>query len=306
MNRRTFLQSTAALSALALFSGSARATFTAPGRRRPLKKGFMFSTLRVDRERPPSVLERFQLLGAAGFDGVEVMSPMDQREVLAAQETTGLEIPSVVISTHWSHPLSHPNPANRQVTVDALRQGLRDARAYGAKSVLLVPAVVNQETSYAEAYTRSAAEIAKVVPLAEELGVAIAIENVWNHFLLSPLEAAAYVDAFGSPMVRWHFDVGNVVTYGWPEQWIRTLGSRIVHVHAKEYSRKLRDEKGPRAGFDVDLLEGDSGWPNVMAALDGIHYSGWLTVEQTYRKPAQSDAQWLGQLAQALDTIIDL
>jgi L-ribulose-5-phosphate 3-epimerase len=306
MNRRTFLQSAAAFSALASIHGPARAASATSTRRRPLKKGFMFSTLRVDRERPSSVLQRFHQLREARFDGVEVMSPMDQREVLAAQDATGLEIPSVVIATHWSHPLSHPNPATRQVTVDALRQGLRDARAYGAKSVLLVPAVVNQETSYAEAYTRSAAEIAKVVPLAEELGVAIAIENVWNHFLLSPLEAAAYIDAFGSPMVRWHFDVGNVVTYGWPEQWIRTLGSRIVHVHAKEYSRKLRDEKGPRAGFEVDLLEGDSGWPHVMAALDDIHYSGWLTVEQTYRMPAQSDAQWLGQLARALDTIIGL
>ena len=306
MNRRAFLHSAAALAALAPMSGGLRGAPAAVPRTRELKKGFMFSTLRVDPDRPLSVLERFKMLRDAGFDGVEVMSPLDQAEVLAARDATGLEIPSVVIATHWSHPLSHPNPVTRQVTVEALQQGLRDARAYRARSVLLVPAVVNAEIAYDEAYRRSVEEISKVVPLAEELGVAIAIENVWNNFLLSPLEALQYVDAFGSPMVRWHFDVGNVLNTGWPEQWIRLLGPRIVHVHAKAYSRKLRDERGPRAGFGVDLLEGDGDWPAVMAALDEIGYTGWLTVEQTHRRPNQSNADWLAQLVRDLATITTL
>src|SRR5204862_6181045 len=119
----------------------------------------------------------------------------------------------------------------REIGLEALKQTLRDGKRYGASSVLLVPAVVNKEDSYADAYTRSQAEIRKAVPLTEYLGVKIAIENVCNAFLLSPLEAARYVDEFNSPAVGWHFDVGNVITYGWPEQWIRILGKRIQKLH---------------------------------------------------------------------------
>src|SRR5216683_1580738 len=128
-------------------------------------------------------------------------------------------------------------------------------------------AVVKREVTYADAYKRSQEEIRKAIPLAEELGVKIAIENVWNHFLLSPLEAARYVDEFNSPWVGWHFDVGNVITYGWPEQWIRVLGKRIQKLHIKEYSRQRRDKEGPWKGFDVPLLEGDNNWPAIMKAL---------------------------------------
>ena len=301
MNRRHFLQTTAALGTLTALGPSLARAATPP---RAFKKGFMFSTLRVDRDNPLSVLDRFKLLKAAGFHGVEVNTPMNRDEVLAARDATGLEIPSLVVATHWTHPLSHPNPATRQVTLDALLQGLRDAKALGAKSILLVPGVVNKDVSYAEAYERSTAEIRKAIPLAEELGVAIAIENVWNQFLLSPLEAAAYVDRFNSPAVRFHFDVGNVVNYGFPEQWIRTLGPRIVQVHVKEYSRKLRDERGPRAGFQVHLHEGDSDWPRVMPALDEIGYAGWIIVEQGFRDPGQSDADWLAHLVRGMDRIL--
>ena len=132
-----------------------------------------------------------------------------------------------------------------------MKQTLRDAKRYGATSVLLVPAVVNQDVSYNDAYTRSQAEIRKAIPLAEELGVKIAIENVWNHFLLSPLEAARYVDEFNSPAVGWHFDVGNVITYGWPEQWIRILGKRIQKLHIKE----LQSQKAGQRRF-MERLRG--------------------------------------------------
>src|SRR6185369_8994211 len=209
-------------------------------------------------------------------------SAMNSTEVLAARDAAGLAIPSVCISTHWVKPLSDPNPATRQIGLDGLRQGLRDAKAYGATSVLLVPAVVKKDVSYTDAYTRSVAEIKKAVPLAEELGVAIAIENVWNQFLLSPLEAAQFCDSFKSPMVRWHFDVGNVVDTGWPEQWARVLAQRIVTVHIKEFSRKRRDEEGRHKGFSVELFNGDSDWPAVMKAFDEIHYTGYLITEQSF------------------------
>lgn len=301
MNRRTFVQSTATLAALAPAAlAAAAATPAKPAR--ALRKGFMFQTLKPENR---SVLERFQLLKAAGFHGVEVASAMNRDEVLAARDATGLEIPSIVIATHWTHPLSSPNPTMRETGLNGLKQGLEDAKAYGASSVLLVPGVVNKDISYADAMERSRAEIAKAVPLAESLGVAIAIENVWNRFLLSPLEAAAYVDGFQSKAVRWHFDVGNVVDTGWPDQWIRTLGSRIVKVHVKEYSRKLRDEKGPRAGFNVELMKGDSDWPAVTAALDAVGYRGWLITEQ-WKQPEFTDAQWLEHLSAKLDQICAL
>ena len=304
MDRRTFLQSSAALAALASVAlRAADAPAASAPKKRAHKKAFMWGTLGGKTAAALSVREKFQLLRDAGFAGVEVNSAMDQVEVLAARDATGLAIPSVVISTHWAKPLSDPNPTARQVGLDGLLQGLRDAKAYGASSVLLVPAVVKKDVSYTDAYTRSVAEIKKAVPLAEELGVAIAIENVWNQFLLSPLEAAAYVDSFKSPQVRWHFDVGNVVNTGFPEQWVRTLGARIAKIHVKEYSRKLRDEKGPRFGFQCELMTGDSDWPAVMTALDDVGYSGWLIAEQ-YRPPEISDADWLGGLSQKLDQII--
>ena len=136
------------------------------------------------------------------------------RLVTMARDATGLTIPSVCGRDHWSKPLSSPDPKVRAEGLEALKQTLRDGKRYGASSVLLVPGVVTKDIAYDDAYKRSQAEIRKAIPLAEELGVKIACENVWNYFLLSPLEAARYVDEFKSPAVGWHFDVGNVITYG--------------------------------------------------------------------------------------------
>jgi hexulose-6-phosphate isomerase len=227
-----------------------------------------------------TVLEKMKAIKEAGFDGVEMMSHMDADEVLRARDATGLLIPSVCGRDHWGKPLTHPDPKVRAEGVEALKQTLRDAKRYGASSVLLVPGVVSKEVAYNEAYERSQAEIRKALPLAQELGVSIAIENVWNHFLLSPLEAARYVDEFNSPAVGWQFDVGNILNYGWPEQWIRILGPRIKVIHIKEFSRKRRDNEGLWKGFEVKLLEGDNNWPAVMKAVDEIGYRGWAITEQ--------------------------
>jgi hexulose-6-phosphate isomerase len=304
MNRRNFLTSAAAATLAAPHLLSAEKASTASGsaaaRKRPqLKKGLMYNSFRAEKL---SVLEKFKLARTAGFDGIEIRAALNQKEVLAARDATGLAIPSVTGSVHWVRPLSDPNPSVREIGLEGLKQALRDAKVYGASSVLCVPAVVSKEVSYADAYTRSVAEIRKALPLAESLGVAIAIENVWNQFLLSPLEAVSYVDSFKSPMVRWHFDVGNVVTFGWPEHWIRVLGSRIAKVHVKEYSRKLRDEKGPRAGFEVELMHGDSDWPAVMRALDEVKYEGWMITEQR-RPPGLSDLEYLEHLTGKLEAI---
>jgi hexulose-6-phosphate isomerase len=280
MNRREFLKTGAgavALSALAPAAfGAENSKTESAAPRRSLKKGIMWATVGLK----GSVLEKMKAIKEAGFDGTEMMSHMDQDEVLRARDETGLIIPSVCGTHHWRLPLSDPDPKVRAEGLEALKQTLRDGKRYGATSVLLVPAVVKKEVSYPDAYARSQAEILKAVPLAEELGVKIAIENVWNQFLLSPLEAARYVDEFNSAAVGWHFDVGNVITFGWPEQWIRVLGKRIQKLHIKEYSRKKRDNEGLWKGFDVPFLEGDDNWPAIMQALDDIGYHGWGIAEQ--------------------------
>jgi L-ribulose-5-phosphate 3-epimerase len=280
MQRREFLKQSAGALMLAAFAptgfGAEEAKPDTSETKRPIRKAIMWGTVEVK----GSVLEKMKAVKAAGFEGAEMNSHMDQDEVMRARDEVGLVIPSVCGAYHWDKPLSHPDPKVREAGLEALKQTLRDAKRYGATSVLLVPAVVNKEVSYTEAYTRSQAEIRKAVPLAEELGVKIAIENVWNQFLLSPLEAARYVDEFNSPAVGWHFDVGNIINYGWPEQWVRILGKRIQKLHIKEFSRKRRDNEGLWKGFDVALLEVDDDWPAVMKAVDEVGYSGWAMTEQ--------------------------
>lgn len=175
--------------------------------------------------------------------------------------------------------LSSPDPEIRKKGVEALIVSLEDAKAYGGDTVLLVPGRVTQDISYDQCWDRSVNEIRKAIPVAEKLGIKIAVENVWNGFLLSPLEAARFVDQFQTTAVGFYFDIGNIVAFGWPEQWIRILGKRIAKLHIKEYSRKFRDKKGMGAGFDVKLREGDVNWSAVMKALDDVGYNGWATVE---------------------------
>lgn len=227
------------------------------------------------------LLAKFRLLKELGYDGVELDSPnsFSRSEVLEAKEAAGIEIHGVVDSIHWSKPLSHPDEKIREEGLQGLLAALGDAKAYGATTVLLVPAVVSKGVSYGDAYRRSQGMIRKALPLAEESGVRIAIENVWNHFLLSPVEMARYLDEFESPRMGVYFDVGNIVRYGWPVHWIEELGTRILKIDVKGYSRKLQHEKGPGAGFQVELDEGDCDWPEVAAALRKFGFDGWATAE---------------------------
>ncbi len=298
-SRRDFLRQTLfAASALALTGPALSTSVMAAPSKRKLQKGIMWATVGVK----GTILEKMQAIKTAGFDGVEMMSHLDVAEVLKARESTGLAIPSVCNTHHWAKPLSHPDPKVREEGLESLKQSLRDAKAYGAKSVLMVPGTVTDQISYADAYTRSQAEIRKAIPLAEELGVKIAIENVWNQFLLSPLEAARFVDEFNSPMVGWHFDAGNILNYGWPEQWVRILGKRMIMLHVKEFSRKKRDAEGLWKGFNVALLEGDNNWPAIMQAVDEIGYSGWAITEQA----GGGTPEGLKSLADKLQEIINL
>lgn len=243
---------------------------------RSLKKGIMWGSIGFGE----TIMDKFQAAKAAGFDGVEVMSHLNRDEVLKARDATGLPIPSVCGAMHWKFLLSDPDPAVREQGVAALKLSIEDANIYGADTVLLVPGRVTETVSYDECWNRSVEEIKKAVPLAIDKKVKIAIENVWNNFIISPMEAASYVDQFKTSFVGFYFDCGNILIYGWPEQWIKILNRRLAKVHIKEFSRKIADTQGKSAGFKVNLQEGDVNWPAVMKALDNIGYSGWTTIEQ--------------------------
>ncbi|MFN7141244.1 MAG: sugar phosphate isomerase/epimerase family protein [Limisphaerales bacterium] len=297
--RRDFLKAGASSLVLTTFGQSSWAQGESPAGKRDLKKAIMLSTVGY----PGSVHDKFKAIKEAGFAGVEPLSHMDADEVVKARDEFGLQIPSVCCATHWKENLASPNPSERERGLEGLKHSLRDAKRYGADTVLLVPAVVNKEISYADAWTRSRTEIRKAIPLADELGVRIAIENVWNNFLLSPLEMARYIDEFNSPMVGAYFDIGNIYRYGWPEHWISVLGSRIFKIHIKEFSQDKMNKQGLREGFQVQYLEGTNDWPGIMKALDAVGYKGWATAEPAYAKPAV-DSEGLKNVSERLSRII--
>ncbi|MBI1345582.1 TIM barrel protein [bacterium] len=275
MNRRDFLQVTGLAAGAAMLG----APMTHAAEKAPLKLHKAVKLGMVGGNAP--LVEKFQMLKEIGFEGVDIDRAADHDEVNAAQKASGLVVHGVVDWVHWGQPLSSPDPAVREAGLEGLKTAIRDSHAYGGTSVLLVPAVVSKQVSYADAYTRSQAEIRKALPLAQELNIRILFENVWNNFLLSPLEYAKYIDEFESPLVGVYFDVGNVVRYGWPEQWIRTLGHRIGKLDIKEYSRKIANDEGVGKGFRAEIGDGEDGcdWPAVMAALKDIGFSGWATAE---------------------------
>ncbi|MFT3947111.1 MAG: sugar phosphate isomerase/epimerase family protein [Agriterribacter sp.] len=227
------------------------------------------------------MMDKFKMLKELGYDGVEFSSPhtYDHKEILAARDKTGLLIPGVVNSEHWKSPLSSPDPAVRDKCFNTVIQSLNDCKMYGGTTVLLVAGVVNDKISYADAYTRTQEQVRKLIPHAEKTGIKIAIENVWNNFLISPLEAARYVDEINHPLVGWYFDIGNILRYGWPEQWIEILNKRIMKLDVKEFSRKKQNDEGLWKGFDVELMEGDNNWPVIIEALQKTGYNGWASAE---------------------------
>jgi L-ribulose-5-phosphate 3-epimerase len=268
-DRRTFLKSAAATVAVStLASTNAFAQVS----KSKWKKAFMLGGV----SKGP-VLKDFQLLKEAGFDGVELISPnkLDRDEVIKARDETGLIIHGVSGSEHWKSPLSSPDPAVVEKGLAAIRQSIADVKAYGGTTVLLVPAVVNPKVSHREAYARSQANIRKVIPDAEAAGIKIAIEEVWNKFLLTAPEFARYVDEFNTPTVGAYFDVGNVVEYGYPQEWIRELGKRILKIHIKEYAKAKRFSYPLGEGKEID-------WADITSALTEIGYEGWITAEVGY------------------------
>lgn len=274
-SRRRFLKTSAGAACAAAVGGGLSdvlAAATVSPEALPIKKGILLSML-------PAHLtygERLKLAHEIGFEVLQAPTEPDERkaeELRKAADAAGIRIDSVMNMDHWKYPLSSSDPAIVERSLAGMRTSLRNAKLWGSDVVLLVPAVLDPQTSYREAWTRSQKEIRKLLPLAEELKVVIAIEEVWNRFLLSPLEMATYIDEFQSPWVAAWFDVGNVVLYGYPQDWIRTLDKRIVKVHLKDFKRN----KDSYAW--VNLGEGDIDWAAVREAFAAIHYTGSATVE---------------------------
>ena len=297
-DRRAFLKSIAAAVAV----GGARPALASrqpPAPATGIKKSTLISML----PRDLSYADRFELARASGFDAVE-MQTIEKEEVAIeirdAAKKTGIRIHSVMNSDHWRLPLSSSDPKVVDGSVKGMETSLRNAVLWGADAVLLVPAVVDATTSYQDAWTRSQRVIReRLLPMATEMKVVIAVEEVWNKFLLSPIEFARYVDDFKSPWVRAYFDVGNVVLYAFPQDWIRTLGPRIMKVHLKDFNF---DGRNGRFTWK-NLGEGDIDWPEVRRAFSDIKYAGYVTTELS-RPPTGDAAAYLKDVSARVDRFL--
>jgi len=280
--RRDFLKCSAGV-AFGMHLGSAKAfapiaSTTLPNASRPasttltVKKGLVLNMLPAKM----SYADRFRLARDTGFEVIQALTTPDERvaeEIQKAAASSGIRIDSVMNMAHWDYPLSSSDPSVVEKSMDGMRTSLHNAKLWGADAALLVPAVVNAGTSYRDAWVRSQKQIRELLPLAEELRIVIAIEEVWNKFLLSPLEMATYISEFKSPWVRAWFDVGNVVLYGYPQDWIRALGSQIYKVHLKDFKR------GKNSYSWANLGDGDIDWRAVRAAFLDVAYSGSVIAE---------------------------
>ncbi len=221
LDRRAFLKTSSAVLA-GSYLGSGGTAHADSGDRLMIKKAIKIGM--APRDLP--LVERFRLIKSCGFDGVDMDSPgpYDARRGPAGPRRQRPGDPRLRLLDALEGPALQPRPGRPRETVEAMRQALEDCKAWGGTTVLLVPAVVSAEIPYDVAYERSQEEIRTLLDDAERTGITIAFENVWNNFLLSPLEFARYVDEFESEKVGAYFDIGNVVRFGWPEQWVRILG----------------------------------------------------------------------------------
>ncbi|OHB83157.1 MAG: hypothetical protein A2Z38_01825 [Planctomycetes bacterium RBG_19FT_COMBO_48_8] len=288
MERRSFLKYAAtATVATGLLGRSITAQAGQKGTK--MRKALQFGML----PKNLSDADKFKLAKECGFEGIEG-SPMEDldaaRQLGRLAREAGVPIHSIVYGG-WGAPFSDPDPKVIEKGLAGMETALRSAKALGANAVLLVPAVLNEDVGYGQAYKRSQEHIRKLLPLAEELKIIIAVENVWNKFLLSPLEFARYVDEFDSPWLKAYFDVGNVILFGYSQDWIRTLGKRIVKIHLKDFKRN---------GYQwTNLLEGDVNWKQVRLALDEVGYDGFLTPELS-----GGDKAYLTDLSERIDRIL--
>ncbi len=278
LGRREFMGHAALAGALAAgidtFARPGRVALAAPAR--ALRKTLKFGMVKAEAAdgRKLNVEERLSIAKQAGFESVEPDTVFDDTELKAmktAADKVGIHIDAFVCSTHWSSPLSDPDPAVWEKTMEGMRVSIQNARDVGADMVLLVPAVVTPQVMYRDAYARAVERTKQLAKDAAKAKITIGIENVWNKFLLSPLEGKKFIEDIDSDSVKFWFDIGNVVLFGYPQDWIRTLGPLIARVDIKDFDAKARQF--------VPLQEGSVDWPETMRALDEIGYKGYIAAE---------------------------
>ncbi len=236
---------------------------------------------------PPhlTLMESFEMAKRAGFDSIEIniaedgelrtdSTEAEVKAIVASAERVGITLSSLSTGLGWRYPITSADETVRSKGLDIIRRSLEVAVWMGVDTILIVPGVVNADTPYDVAYERAQEGIRSIVADAEAHKVAVGVENVWNKFLLSPLEFARFLDEIGSAYVGAYFDAGNVLLYGYPEQWIRILGSRIKKVHVKDFKSNI----GNMSGF-CNPLQGDVPWARVRAALEEIGYDEYITAE---------------------------
>ncbi len=241
---------------------------------------------------PDDLAGKLRLAREAGFEGFEIDLSEDGpvnlnstagelKAVRRLFDEAGLEPSGLASGLYWgTNPVS-ADPAVRERAARILEREIECAAALGIDTILVVPGTVGADfipggetVPYHLAYDRAREFLQGALPLAEKLGVTLGVENVWNKFLLSPLEMRGFIDSFQSAAVGSYFDVGNALATGYPEHWIEILGDRIKRVHFKDYRRNV----GSVDGF-VEILSGDVDWPAVMRALGAAGYDGWCAAE---------------------------
>lgn len=232
-----------------------------------------------------TLAECFAMAKTAGFDSIEIniaeegelrtdSTESEVRAIVASAQQIGIELSSLSTGLGWKYPLTSPDASVRGKAVDVIKRSLEVATWMGVDTILVVPGVVNADIAYDEAYERAHEGLKSVAAEAEARKVSVGVENVWNKFLLSPLEFRRFLDEIGSTHIGAYFDAGNVLLYGFPEQWIRILGSRIRKVHVKDFKTGI----GNHGGF-CNPLQGDVPWAKVRAALEQIGYDEYITAE---------------------------
>ena len=277
-----------------------------------MKKGINIWSFNSD----TTIASCIQTAKKAGFDGIELSlngtgelslaaTAQEIRDIKARLEEAELEIAGLATGLYWDYAMTSANPETQSKAIDVCKKQLELAAALGVDTILVIPGAVgvdfipgSEVTDYEYAYNRAQESIAKLVPFAQSANVSIGIENVWNKFLLSPLELRGFIDSFGSSYVGSYFDVGNVVQNGYPEQWVRILGNRIKKVHFKDYRRQA----GGLHGF-VDLLAGDVNYLAVMEALQAIGYDNYVTAEMIPPYTHHSE-QIIFNTSKAMDAIL--
>lgn len=291
MNRREFLKTSGAGLAAGMMGKGFAMGSAHSGKR--IYKAVKVTMIRTEM----SILDKFRISKEAGFDGISLMAPgwFEVKDILRAQDMTGLRIHNVNDATHWKIRLSDPDPTVRKQAIQDMRDTIHFANDTGADSILLVVGKVTDPANenHDQVWERSTQAINETIPLAAELGVRILLENVGNDFCLTPDLWNQYIDQFASPWVGAFFDIGNHHSKGGAHNWLRSLGHRIVKLDVKGHNSKIKK--------NCNIFDGDIDWAKIQAEIKRIRFAGWATAEVE-----GGDASRLRQVAERMDQALGI